>query len=320
MVDLEGKAFRISEEGSVETRQLDALRPGEEGVVVRVDAPRGLRHRLVEMGLVPGTTVAVAGAAPLGDPIEIALRGYRLAIRRSEAARVTLTAVGPVREPEPVVPLRVGGGEGPGADGPRRRRRWRRPHIYGPGMRRRTPARCHGAATARPAGPAGITVALAGNPNTGKSSLFNALTGGRQHVGNWPGKTVTRAEGVRRVGEVTIKFVDLPGTYSLRSASPEEEAAEEFLTSGGPDVVVAVVDSTNLERNLFLVLELAELGLPMVVAANMSDVAWRQAAPPATATLARDLDMPVVATVGRTGAGVDDLVEAVLHQAGVIVR
>ena len=136
----------------METRQLDTLRPGEEGVVVRVDAPRGLRHRLVEMGLVPGTTVAVAGAAPLGDPIEVALRGYRLAIRRSEAARVTLTAVGPVREPEPVIPLRVGGGEGPGADGPRRRRRWRRPRMYGPGMSRRTPARCHGTAAARPAG------------------------------------------------------------------------------------------------------------------------------------------------------------------------
>jgi ferrous iron transport protein B len=298
---------------------LDTLEPGEEGVVARVDAPRDLRHRLVEMGFVPGTTVTVAAVAPLGDPIEVALRGYRLAIRRSEAAHVTLTAVGPVRVPEPAVPLRVGGGEGPGADGPRRPRRWFRTRIYRPGMRRRARASCHGTATA-PTGPAGITLALAGNPNTGKSSLFNALTGGRQHVGNWPGKTVTRVEGVTRVGEVTVTFVDLPGTYSLRSASPEEAAAEEFLTTGGPDVVVAVVDSTNLERNLFLVLELAELGLPMVVAANMADVARRQGAPPATAILARDLGVPVIATVGRTGAGIDDLLAAVLHQAGVTVR
>lgn len=301
----------------METRQLDTLKRAEEGIVVRVDAPRGLRHRLVEMGFVPGTTVSVAAVAPLGDPVEVALRGYRLAIRRSEAARVTLTAVGPVRVPEPVVPLRVGGGEGPGADGPRRPPRWFRTRRHQP---QRAAASCHGAHADRPAGTAEVTVALAGNPNTGKSSLFNALTGGRQHVGNWPGKTVTRAEGLRRVGEVTVKFVDLPGTYSLRSASPEEEAAEEFLTSGGPDVVVAVVDSTNLERNLFLVLELAELGLPMVVAANMADVARRQGAPPATAILARDLGMPVVPTVGRTGAGMDDLLAAVLDQAGVTVR
>ena len=121
------------------TRQLDTLKPDEEGVVAAVDAPRDLRHRLVEMGFVPGTTVAVAAVAPFGDPMEVALRGYRLAVRRSEAARVSLTSVGPVRVPEPVVPLRVErGGEGPGADGPRRPRRWFRMRTYGPGMRRLT--------------------------------------------------------------------------------------------------------------------------------------------------------------------------------------
>jgi len=151
----------------VATRQLDTLKPGEEGVVARVDAPRGLRHRLVEMGFVPGTTVSVAAVAPLGDPIDFALRGYRLAVRRSEAAYVTLTAVGPVREPEPVVPLRVGGGEGPDADGPRRPRRWLHRRIYGPAMRRRARARCPG----RAAGPTGITAALVGDPGTGRSLL-----------------------------------------------------------------------------------------------------------------------------------------------------
>jgi ferrous iron transport protein B len=312
MVDSQVKAFRISEVWFVETRQLDTLEPGEEGVVVRVDAPRGLHHRLVEMGFVPGTTVAVAAVAPLGDPMEVALRGYRLAVRRAEAARVTLTSVAPRHEPEPVVPMRVGRGEGP--DGPRR---WLHSRIYRPGKRRPTHANCHGATVTRLAG---VTVALAGNPNTGKSSLFNALTGGRQHVGDRPGNTVTRAEGVRRVDGLTVTFVDLPGTYGLRPASPEEEAAETFLTSGGPDVVVAVVDSTNLESNLCLVRKLAELGLPMVVAANMADVAWRRAAPPATEILARNLGVPVIATVGRTGAGVDDLLAVVLHQAGMAIR
>jgi len=139
----------------VETRQLDTLKPDEEGVVARVDAPRDLRHRLVEMGFVPGTTVSVVAVAPLGDPMEVALRGYRLAVRRSEAAHVTLTAVGPVREPEPVVPLRVEGGEGPGADGPRRRRRWLHRRIYGSAMRRsrRAARNCRGTA-ASPTGPA----------------------------------------------------------------------------------------------------------------------------------------------------------------------
>jgi ferrous iron transport protein B len=158
-------------------------------------------------------------------------------------------------------------------------------------------------------------VALAGNPNTGKSSLFNALTGGRQHVGNWPGKTVACTEGSRQVGDVMIRFVDLPGAYSLRAASPEEEAAHEFLVSGGPDVVVAVVDSANLERNLFLVLELAELRLPLVVAANMADMAERQGRPVAWAGLARELGVPVVPTVARNGQGVDALVEAILSVA-----
>jgi ferrous iron transport protein A len=132
----------------VEIRQLDTLEPGEQGVVACVEAPRGLRHRTVEMGFVPGTTVTVAAVAPLGDPIEVALRGYRLAIRRSEAAHVTLTAVGPVRELEPVAPLRAGEGEGPGADGPRRSRRWPDRRVYGPRMRRRARVSCHGTAAA----------------------------------------------------------------------------------------------------------------------------------------------------------------------------
>lgn len=149
----------------METRQLNTLRPGEEGVVTRLDAPPGLRHRLVEMGFVPGTTVAVAAVAPLGDPIELALRGYRLAVRRSEAARVTLTAVGPVRAPDPVIPLRAGRGEGPGADGPRRpRRRFRTRGDAGIHRSRRGAPSCHGAHAGGPAGPASITSRLPATP------------------------------------------------------------------------------------------------------------------------------------------------------------
>lgn len=293
-----------------EPRTLDALVPGERVAVTAVAGPEEVRRRLLQMGFVPGTVVDVVAVAPLGDPLEMALRGYRVAVRRSEAAWVS---VGEAPEEEPERPRRPVTVDGPGAAGPRVRRHGLR-HLL---RRRHRPApSCHdhgGEAPARE--PGEIVVALAGHPNTGKSSLFNALTGSHQHVGNWPGKTVTRSVGLHRAGEVTLRLVDLPGMYSLHPASPEEAAAEEFLVSGEPDVVVAVVDGTNLERNLFLVLELSELGLPMVVAANMADVAARQGRPVDRTTLAADLGAPVVATVGRTGAGIAELADAILAVA-----
>ncbi|MGH4007162.1 MAG: FeoB small GTPase domain-containing protein [Pseudonocardiaceae bacterium] len=241
----------------MELRLLSSLQPSETGSVVRVEGPDDVRRRLVEMGLVPGAQIEVVDTAPLGDPIAVLVRGYRLAIRRSEAIGVTVMPGQPVPNDSTgadqlaqtrAVDTRLPAG--PGADRPARRRR----------RQRRRPQHCHPQAAPfepRVLRTKTVVVALAGNPNTGKSSVFNALTGGRQHVGNWPGKTVACAEGSLQVDGVTIRFVDLPGAYSLRAASPEEQAAHEFLTSGGPDLVVAVVDSSNLERNLFLVLELA---------------------------------------------------------------
>src|SRR5690349_23001183 len=119
-------------------------------------------------------------------------------------------------------------------------------------------------------------VALAGNPNTGKSTLFNALTGLKQHTGNWPGKTVTRAEGGFEFNKVKYKLVDLPGTYSLLSASSDEEIARDFLLFGRPDVTVVVVDATSIERNLNLVLQVLEITNRVVVAVNLMDEAARK--------------------------------------------
>jgi ferrous iron transport protein B len=144
-------------------------------------------------------------------------------------------------------------------------------------------------------------VALSGNPNTGKSTLFNALTGLRQHTGNWPGKTVTRAEGGFQFGGVRYKLVDLPGTYSLLSASEDEEVARNFLLFGHPDCTVVVVDASALERNLYLVLQVLEITDRVVVAANLMDEARRRGLEIDTRSLARDLGVPVVPIVARSG-------------------
>ncbi|MCP5111112.1 MAG: iron transporter FeoB [bacterium] len=158
-------------------------------------------------------------------------------------------------------------------------------------------------------------IALAGNPNTGKSSVFNALTGLRQHVGNWPGKTVTRAEGGFSFNGTSYKLVDLPGTYSLLSASQDEEIARNFILFGKPDCTVVVVDATALERNLNLVLQVIEITDKVVICVNLMDEARRKGLEVDVRSLSRDLGVPAVPTVARTKQGLHELVETV---AGVV--
>ena len=125
---------------------------------------------------------------------------------------------------------------------------------------------------------ADLTIALAGNPNAGKTTIFNALTGLRQHTGNWPGKTVEKKEGEIEHGNLTINIVDLPGTYSLTAYSPEEIVARDFIIQEHPDVVINVVDATNLERNLYLTIQILELDVPVVLALNMTDALHKDGA------------------------------------------
>ena len=160
-----------------------------------------------------------------------------------------------------------------------------------------------------------FVVALAGNPNTGKSTVFNALTGLRQHTGNWPGKTVTRAEGGFEYGGHTYKLVDLPGTYSLLATSLDEEIARDFLLFGQPDVTVVVVDATRLERNLNLVLQVMEITDRVVVCLNLMDEARRRGLEVNERRLARDLGVPVVPTAARYGKGLDLLTQAIAEVA-----
>ncbi len=154
-------------------------------------------------------------------------------------------------------------------------------------------------------------VALAGNPNTGKSTIFNALTGLHQHTGNWPGKTVTRAEGGFEYGGSRYKIVDLPGTYSLLSTSLDEEVARDFILFGQPDVTVIVTDATRLERNLNLVLQVLEITNRAVVALNLIDEARRHNLTVDERRLARDLGVPVVPTAARSHEGIPELLQAI---------
>lgn len=154
-------------------------------------------------------------------------------------------------------------------------------------------------------------VALAGNPNTGKSVIFNALTGLRQHTGNWPGKTVARAEGVIEYGGTRYKFVDLPGTYSLLSATVDEEIARDFILFGQPDCTIIVADATCLERNLNLILQVLEITDRAVVALNLMDEAQRQGLVVDAEQLAQDLGVPVVPTIATSRWGLDRLVQVV---------
>ena len=157
-----------------------------------------------------------------------------------------------------------------------------------------------------------LTVALAGNPNTGKSSIFNLLTGAKQHVGNWPGKTVARSEGSFDHDDQSIQIVDLPGTYSLNASSPEEMIARDYLVSGEPDAVIVVVDAANLERNLYLSVQVLETGIPTILVLNMTDVATSRGIVVDATELSIRLGIPVVSMVARAGEGLEDLKDAVV--------
>lgn len=154
-------------------------------------------------------------------------------------------------------------------------------------------------------------VALSGNPNTGKSTIFNALTGLHQHTGNWPGKTVSRAEGGFLYADEHYKIVDLPGTYSLLSTSLDEEVARDFILFGQPDVTIIVVDATRLERNLNLVLQVLKITNRVVVALNLMDEARRHHLTVDDRRLARDLGVPVIPTSARSREGLSELLQAI---------
>ncbi|MBM6816606.1 ferrous iron transport protein B [Olsenella uli] len=271
---------------------LDELEIGKDAVVASVDCDEpSLRQHILDMGLTPGVEVTLMKRAPMGDPLEIRLRGYELTLRRDDARHIALTQVHDMH------------------DAPRTRERLEAaPH---PAIGEKYAPRRDGKAIpeGRP-----LSLALAGNQNCGKTTLFNALTGANQHVGNFPGVTVDRKDGqVKGHPEVTV--TDLPGIYSLSPYTSEEVVSRRFILEDGPDAIIDIVDATNIERNLYLTLQLMELDRPMVLALNMMDELTANGGTVSVNRLEAALGIPVVPISAAREEGISELVEHVLHVA-----
>jgi len=161
-----------------------------------------------------------------------------------------------------------------------------------------------------------LHIALAGNPNCGKSTIFNSLTGSHQHVGNWPGKTVEKKEGIFHYDGHQLRIVDLPGTYSLTAFSQEEIIARDYIIHQKPDLVVAVIDATNLERNLYLAVQILELNVPLVITLNMTDLAGKRGIHIDEEKIAQALHSKVVSTIASEDQGIEALVQAIIETCG----
>ena len=273
--------------------RLDALEIGKDAIVASVDSDdAALRQHILDMGLTPGTEVTMMKHAPMGDPLEIRLRGYELTLRRADAARIGLVGIHDAHNAARENP------SGPVLDHPALGECARRPRL--------------GRACRSEGEPLGL--ALAGNQNCGKTTLFNQLTGSNQHVGNFPGVTVDRKDGqIKGHPEATI--TDLPGIYSLSPYTSEEVVSRNYILQTKPDALIDIVDATNIERNLYLTMQLMELDRPMVLALNMMDEVAANGGTIDVNLLESMLGIPVVPISAAKNEGTGELVEHAMHVA-----
>lgn len=272
--------------------KLDELEIGKDAIIASVASDDvALHQHILDMGLTPGTEVTMMKYAPMGDPMEIRLRGYELTLRRDTAARIELVDV---HDTDTVARHAPQTGS-----------------VAHPALGEGYHPRC-----TKKAVPEGspITFALAGNQNCGKTTLFNCLTGSNQHVGNFPGVTVDRKDGqIRNHPEATV--TDLPGIYSLSPYTGEEVVSRQFILESQPDAVIDIIDATNIERNLYLTLQLMELDRPMVIALNMMDEVTANGGTIDVNLLERELGVPVVPISAAKNEGIGELVEHAMHIA-----
>lgn len=275
---------------------LGDLHIGQDAIIRVVGGEGELRHHLLDMGLTPGTEVTLRKTAPMGDPIEVELRGYELTLRLADAQKIEIDSVhatdraAPSEERHKVV-AHPGVGELDKAASYHERK-----------------------AGAPIAAGAPLTFALAGNQNCGKTTLFNQLTGSNQHVGNFPGVTVDRKSGPIR-GYPDTEVTDLPGIYSLSPYTSEEIVSREFILDERPSAIINIVDATNIERNLYLTMQLMELDIPMVLALNMMDEMEGNGGSIHINEMEQILQMPVVPISAVKNQGVEELVRHAVHIA-----
>ena len=277
--------------------EMDKLKPKQSAFITRVGGDGALRHHLLDMGLTPGTEITLQKIAPMGDPIQIEVRGYELTLRLDEAKKIEIENI----HERKVV-----------ADGkPQRHKSIPHPRVGELGEA--NDYHIHDESKALPKD-SKLTFALAGNQNCGKTTLFNQLTGANQHVGNFPGVTVDRKDGtIKNHPEATV--TDLPGIYSLSPYSSEEIVTRDFLIKDKPSGIINIVDASNLERNLCLTMQLMELGIPMVLALNMMDEVRENGGSIRVNELEQILGIPVIPISAVKNEGIDELVSHALHVA-----
>ena len=285
---------------------LHDLTIGETGIIETVGGADELRQHFLDMGLIPGAQVTLVKYAPMGDPMEFMVHGYELTLRVADAETIEIHPAEGAQDAQAAT-----GGEaydGTDALDPRNRT-----HVEHPGLGEG--GRYHVRADEHPL-PEGttITFALAGNQNCGKTTLFNQLTGSNQHVGNFPGVTVDRKSGAIR-GHANTEVTDLPGIYSMSPYSAEELVSRQFILDEHPCGIIDIVDATNIERNLYLTMQLMELDVPMVIALNMMDEVQNNGGHIRVNQLESMLGVPVVPISAINGEGVDELIEHAMHVA-----
>lgn len=271
---------------------LKEVKRGQTAKIIAIGGEGALRQHLLDMGLIPDVEVTVVKYAPMGDPVQVRLHGYELTLRLADAEQVEVTLELPIK-PTPVDVI---------------------PRIDHPGL-----GEPHRTADSRvdenplPKGEV-ITFALAGNQNCGKTTLFNQLTGSNQHVGNFPGVTVDRKSGQLR-GISDTEVVDLPGIYSLSPYTAEEIVSRQYILDEHPKGIINIVDATNIERNLYLTMQLMELGIPMVLAVNMMDEMEGNGGIVVINQMEAALGIPVIPISAAKNQGIDELVSHAMHVA-----
>ena len=275
---------------------LDELKIGQSAIITKVGGDGALRQHFLDMGVIPGSELTLVKFAPMGDPMQLLIHGYELTLRKDDAAKIDIDICPTCEGGEPHQPA-----EQPSA-------RTEHPGLGEEG-------RYHTESEENPAPITGkITFALVGNQNCGKTTLFNALTGSNQHVGNFPGVTVDRKLGVIK-GHPDTEVVDLPGIYSLSPYTSEEIVSRQFIFNSKPQGIINIVDATNIERNLYLTLQLLTLRVPTVIALNMMDELTGNGGSIDVQKLSDALGVPVVPISAAKNEGISELVDILLNTA-----